>query len=184
VRRHSESITLALAIAATAVAISTVPSWRGALLDVCHQAAIAAALTTLLLVVTRALGPRALGVERVWMAVFLSGMPLVYIVSCLANGVTGAWLVLEILGLPVYAGLAMLGLKRSPWFMAVGIAAHGVAWDAWHWLLDAADIPRWYAIGCLLVDVALAAYIAARVPAWAAFRSGRGARVALRSVVT
>ena len=31
---------------------------------------------------------------------------------------------------------------------------------------NSAYIPNWYAVACLLVDLALAAYVAARVPAY------------------
>jgi hypothetical protein len=71
---------------------------------------------------------------------------------------------IELLGLVVYVALAVLGLKVSPWFLVVGIAAHGLAWDSWHY--HSAYIPNWYAIACLLADIGLSVYIAARIPAW------------------
>ena len=72
----------------------------------------------------------------------------------------------EIAGVPVYATLAVLGLRRSPWFLAAGIAGHGLAWDSWHYYANTGYIPSWYAIGCFLVDLGLGLYIAARIPAW------------------
>ena len=37
-----------------------------------------------------------------------------------------SWLCIEFVGVPVYAILAVVGLRRAPWLLAVGIAAHGV----------------------------------------------------------
>jgi hypothetical protein len=162
-----ERVTLAAATALTAWTLTTVPSWRGALADPCHQAAIAAAATIAILFATRRMGSRGVALERVVMALFLTGMPLIYIASWLVTGGGGsgrAWLAIELAGLPVYAALALLGLRRSAWYLAAGIAAHGLGWDVWH--LHSDYIPRWYAIGCLLVDVGLALHVAARAATW------------------
>src|SRR4029077_11949017 len=32
-------------------------------------------------------------------------------------------------GISLFAAFAALGLKNSPWFLAIGIAGHGFAWD-------------------------------------------------------
>jgi hypothetical protein len=159
---------LALAAALTAVALRSVPSWENALTDVRLQAAIFAGATIVVLLVTRFLGSAGIAIERAWTAVFLAGMPVVYIVSWLvAKGGAAhpAWLSVELLGLPVYAGLAVAGLRRSPWFLVAGIAAHGLGWDSWHYL-NAAYIPIWYVTACLLVDLGISLYLATRVPAW------------------
>jgi hypothetical protein len=92
------------------------------------------------------------------------------------GGAHPVWLWVELFGLPVYAGLAVAGLKRSPWFLVAGIAAHGVGWDSWHYL-NAAYIPTWYVTGCLLVDVSLGLYLATRVPAWRDWERTRTAHV-------
>jgi len=162
-----ERVALAGATALTACTLAMVPSWRGTLADPCHQGAIAAAVTIAILFATRRMGSRGVALERVVMALFLAGMPLIYIAGWLVTGGGGAgraWLAIELAGLPVYAALALLGLRRSAWFLAAGIAAHGLGWDAWH--LHSDYIPRWYAIGCLLVDVGLALYVAARAATW------------------
>ena len=159
---------LALAAALTAVALRGVPSWENAQTDVCVQAGIISAATIVVLLVTRFLGSTGIAIERAWTAVFLAGMPVVYIVRWLVakgGGAHPAWLWIELLGFPLYAGLAVAGLRRSPWFLVAGIAAHGLAWDAWHYL-NTAYIPMWYVTGCLLVDVGLSLYLATRVPAW------------------
>ena len=172
-----EQAALAAAAALTAYTLTLVPSWRGALADPCHHAAIAAAGTIVFLFAARRMGSRGVALERAVMALFLAAMPLIYIATWLVTGGAGAsraWLAIELAGLPIYAALALLGLRRSAWFLAAGIAAHGVGWDAWH--VHSHYIPRWYAVGCLLVDVGLALYVAARAPAWRSARPG-GERV-------
>ena len=57
-----------------------------------------------------------------------------------------------------------LGLTEKD--KVVGIVGHGLAWDSWHYYTDTAYMPRWYAIACLLADIGLGLYIAARIPAW------------------
>jgi hypothetical protein len=164
-----ELAALALAAALFAVGLWGVPSWRGAVFEVCHLAAIAGVATLVLLSVTRQLGARGVSIERGWSALFLIGMPVVYIVGWLtaANGrPSPTWLWVELLGLPIYVTLAWLGLRRSPWFLVAGIAAHGLGWDAWHYALHGAYIPTWYVTGCLLADVGLSLYLATRVPTW------------------
>ncbi len=105
--------------------------------------------------------------ERNVLAGFLAGMPLVYVSHYLFAS-TGRmanycfWI--EVLGTIIFVALAGLGLKGSPCFLAVGIVAHGLAWDTWHYR-NSTYIPDWYANACLPVDLAFGAYVAARVPA-------------------
>ncbi|MEO8025660.1 MAG: hypothetical protein ABI823_04280 [Bryobacteraceae bacterium] len=162
-----ERIALGFAAVLTAAAICGVPSWTSSLADPCVHALIAAAVTILLLYVTRWLGETGIAIERVTLALFLAAMPVIYLERWFLykpeNSGSG-WLAIELLGLGLYGGFAILGLKRSPWFLAAGIAAHGMLWDLSH--LQSAYIPSWYAIGCFLVDVGLGLYVAARIPAW------------------
>ena len=143
-----------------------VPSWT-ALGDPFLLGAVATAVTLACLWLTRWLGSRAMKFERAWLAIFLVGMPLVYMLGWLAarNLAATSWILVEFLGLALFAALAVLGFKNSPWFLVVGIAGHGIAWDSWHYK-NSAYVPDWYAVACLLVDLVLAAYVAARVPAY------------------
>lgn len=164
-----EKLALGLAAILTAGSLYLVPSWQGALTDPCHLAGLFSAATIVLLVVTRHLGRRGIVVERRVLAIFLAGMPLIYVASWLSTRSPGAgsgWLWVEIAAIPLYSVLALLGLTRSPWFLAAGIVAHGVAWDSWHYFTKTAYIPAWYAVGCFLVDVGLGVYIATRIPVW------------------
>jgi hypothetical protein len=140
-----------------------VPSWQSAR-DPFLQGAVASAVTAACLWVVRWLGPQAVKFERVWLAAFLVGMPVVYVLGRLATpdrpASSGIWV--DLMGLALYSTFAVLGLKKSPWFLAIGIAGHGLAWDSWHYK-NSAYIPDWYAIACLLVDLALGAYLIARM---------------------
>jgi hypothetical protein len=143
-----------------------VPSWQAAgnpfLLG-----AIASAVTVACLWLARWLGSRAVKFERAWLAAFLVGMPLVYVMGWFAVGdrAASSWIWVELLGLALFATFAALGLKNSPWFLAIGIVGHGLAWDSWHYK-NAAYVPDWYAVACLLVDLALGAYLVTRIPAY------------------
>lgn len=162
-----EQFALALMVSLTLITLYRIPSWQSTFTDPCHIASILCGATVLLMFITRLLGPRALAFEPIVMMLFLAGMPLVYIASYLimGDGFGSMWFWVEILGLPIYVLLAMLGLKRSPWFLVVGIAAHGLAWDIWHYP-NSTYIPTWYATGCLFVDIGISIYLAARIPAW------------------
>jgi len=115
-------------------------------------------LVTVLLVGLRFMRPRKARLELGLLAAFLASMPLIYtwaaVLAADASGVR-----VEALGVLVFWLIAYRGLKRPLW-LAVGIAAHGVAWDAWHWH-RCAYIPDWYALGCSLADFGIGAYVAA-----------------------
>lgn len=95
-------------------------------------------------------------------AIFLVLMPVVYVAAWIRAGVVTAALGVEIAGFVAYGVVALLG-RRSPWFLVAGIGAHGL-WDAWHIgnlaFPGPRYITRWYAIFCLIIDVAFAAYAA------------------------
>jgi hypothetical protein len=136
--------------------------------DPCLLAAVATGVVIVFLWATRWQGSRGVSFERNLLAAFLVAMPLVYVARYLFASTGGAakhWLWIEVLGVIIFAALAVLGLKRSAWFLAIGIVAHGLAWDSWHYR-KSTYIPDWYAISCLAVDLALGAYVAVRVPAY------------------
>jgi len=172
-----ERIALAIATLLTAWGLYLAPSWQAIRTDVCLHAGVVSAATIVLLYVTRLLGARGIAIERIVLALFLGAMPVVYILRWLTkrDGAGSEWLWLELLGFVVFAALAVMGLKVSPWYLAAGIAAHGIAWDAWHYFTAETYMPHWYAIACLLVDVGLGLYVAARIPAWREWQRAAGA---------
>jgi len=165
-----ERLALGAATVLTAAGLYVVPSWMDSLGDPCVRASLISTFVLFALYVTRWTGDRGIAVERIVLAFFLAGMPVIYIQRWFRNGEqsSSTWLVIEIVGFVIYGVLALLGFKRNPWYLVGGIAAHGLVWDAAH--LQSTYIPSWYAIGCLLVDVGLALYIAARIPAWKQFQ--------------
>lgn len=161
-----ERIALAFATALTLAALYLVRGWSD-LSDPCILASIAGGVTLLAMYVTRWRGDDGIPLERGVLAAFLAGMPVIYLARWWMTGTAHthpAWLALELGGLLLFGLLAVLGLRRSPWFLVVGIAGHGIAWDVPH--LTSAYIPTWYAIMCMLVDVGLGLYAATRIPRW------------------
>jgi hypothetical protein len=70
---------------------------------------------------------------------------------------------LEAVGVPLFCAVALLGLLKSPWYLVAGMASHGLAWDAWH-IGRCAYVEDWYSAFCFIVDLALAGYVASRIP--------------------
>ena len=90
------------------------------------------------------------------LAIFLTGMPLVYLANWLRWGGDPTWLGIETVGLILFGTAAWLGCSRSGLLLASGIATHAV-WDAAH-LGGPSFVPDWYATGCAIVDVALGGF--------------------------
>jgi hypothetical protein len=150
----------------TWIALFRVP-WRVSG-DPCLVAAAITGVIVCCLWITRWQGSRGVFFERYLLAGFLVFMALVYVIRYLfasAGQETNHWLWIEILSVVIFAAFAVLGVKRSPWFLAIGIAFHGLAWDSWHYQ-NSTYIPDWYVLACLAVDLTLGAYVAARVPAY------------------
>jgi len=173
-----EALGFALFVVLTAIAAVGVPidSWRTSPLDPTHLAVISSVVVLLALLALRVKGGRPRQ-ERAIAAAFLAGMPLVYVASWAWTEPHDAagWLGIETIGLVIYAALALLGMRRSPWFLVIGIAAHGIAWDLWHHA-HATYIPHWYATGCAIVDVSYASYVALCIPRWTAHAATRRPR--------
>jgi hypothetical protein len=110
-------------------------------------------------------GSQRVRAEQRLLAVFLAGMPLVYVEGSLWHGdVTSHFT--ELVGLVIYGGWAWLGAQRDARVLAGGIAAHGLAWDSWHH--HSAAVPAWYATACMLVDVGWAGYVWLQRARWSA----------------
>ena len=136
--------------------------------DPCLIAIAATVVVVICLWLTRWRGLGAVNFERILLAAFLVGMPLVYVWRYLYASTEHAanyWLWVEVVGTVIFVSFAVLGLKRSPWFLAIGIVLHGVTWDIWHYQ-NSNYMPDWYAIACLAADLTIGAYVAARVPAY------------------
>jgi hypothetical protein len=94
--------------------------------------------------------------DRLVLALFLAGMPIVYTWCAILRGDASA-LALESAGIVAFGGAAILGYTRMPWLIGAGIIAHGVVWDALHHGRTS-YVPDWYCTGCLLVDLGLGVF--------------------------
>jgi hypothetical protein len=156
-------------------AILTTPDWSiPNLAKPVYMASIGGVLTALTLLYLRR-KIRGGDMERASLALFLGGMPLIYVSSWFIAPQPG-WLVIEIVGVVVFGALAVLGYFKSSWFLAGGIAAHGVFWDLWH-VHRQSFVPDWYAIGCMAVDVMLGLYVALEAGNFKRFREERKPRL-------
>lgn len=158
--------------AATVAMFWVVPSWPFAHLDdPGHWGVLGYVLVLGLVLRLRLKGARGTRTERRLLALFLAGMPVVYVADWFRFGGELLWLGIELVGVLVFWTLAVLGTRSSPWFLVAGLAAHGV-WDAAH-VGRTAFVADWYTVGCFLVDMAVAVYAAGQVSLW---RPARGPR--------
>lgn len=143
-------IAFMLLVAQLAVTLSILPdSPLAHLAEPTYLAALGAMGVTLVLVFTRFVAaPRWL--DRVVLASFLAGMPIVY-AWCAALRGDPRDLAIEWIGIVVFGGAALAGYLRWPWLIGAGIIAHGVGWDLWHHARSG-YVPDWYSLGCLISD--------------------------------
>ena len=99
--------------------------------------------------------------ERTNYAIALIIAALIYVgFSFLASD--PRWILIELAGLAIYFIFALLGLRYSAWFLAIGWAAH-IAWDmGLHTSPAISFVPEWYPLLCVAYDVVIAGYIAFR----------------------
>ncbi len=109
-------------------------------------------------------GARGTRAERRVLAIFLAGMPVVYLADWVRFDGPPPWLWIEAAGAVPFWALAVLGLRRWPGFLVAGLAGHAL-WDAAHYRRTD-FVADWYVVGCLLVDLAFAVYAAGQVRFW------------------
>jgi len=178
--RRMDTIALACLILSTGFSLLVVPDLRLAdLAEPAVQAAVGTPFVLTALVALRVSAASPIWERRV-LALFLLVMPTIYLGMLALHGGGPGWLGTELAGQAAFATIAIVGLRRSGWVLAAGIAAHGLLWDSWHHG-RAAFMPDWYATACLIVDVGWALYAASRVRAWQG--TARGARDAGRAFV-
>jgi hypothetical protein len=137
-----------------------------------YAATVGAVVTGVLLTVIRFLPRRKLQLEKFVLAAFLAAMPVIYLLSALEAGDSNGVL-LELLGLVIYGGLAVFGFFKSPLALGLGIAAHGLVWD-WLHHNRSLYIPNWYSLGCLILDVAFALLVITQLQAHNAAEKSAG----------
>ena len=116
-------------------------------------AGAATVVVAVALLVLRRLPKRRWSLERSIYAAFLAAMPCIYLAAALKRG-SSSDIAIELVGVPVFVGLAVFGYYKSFLVLGLGIAAHGLGWDLWHHG-SASYIASWYPFACLLLDLAL-----------------------------
>src|SRR5262249_20721954 len=114
----------------------------------------AAVLVAVALLVLPRLPQRRWNLERSIYAAFLAAMPFIYLAAALKLG-SSSDIATELVGVPVFVGLAVFGYYKSFLALGLGLAAHGLGWDLWHHG-SSSYIASWYPFACLLIDLALA----------------------------
>jgi hypothetical protein len=71
--------------------------------------------------------------------------------------------------LAAFAGVAAIGFRTSPWFVAAGLAAHGLFDFFRGGLIANPGVPAWWPNFCLSFDLVAAAWLA-----WRLVRRGGG----------
>ena len=106
-------------------------------------------------------------VGRALLVVALLIAALAYVLFATWAGERPSWVVGELVGVGIYGTMAVLGLRRSPWWLAAGWAAHPI-WDVvLHYLGSGSSVaPEGWVIACVSFDLLVASYIA--------IASGRG----------
>ena len=102
------------------------------------------------------------GSERRERYILAQGLVIAAVIYVVFAAIWGdlRWIGIEVLGVVGYGVLAWLGLRHSPYWIALGWAAHPL-WDvALHFMGPGQHIvPAWYAIACVSFDILVGAAI-------------------------
>ena len=144
-----------------AAALAVVPDWTAVDLTEPSYWGIAGFLVWAVLLLARPRGSWTPGsVNRRLTVAFLVVVQMVYVASRLRFGGSSLELGIQLGGWAVWLLLAALG-SRSDAPLWIGCALHGL-WDAVHF--GRVDfVPEWYGAACIVVDVAVGAFVLVRL---------------------
>ena len=95
--------------------------------------------------------------QKIYAIALMIAASIYVIFSSLSNNIN--WVFIELSGVILFGVIAFLGVKFSPWFLAIGWFAHPV----WDLLIDnhtsSIFVPQWYPTICIGYDLAIALYI-------------------------
>jgi hypothetical protein len=99
-------------------------------------------------------------VWRSFLVLFLFIAAGLYIVFAVRAGESALWVVGELVGVAIFGGIGLLGLRGSLWWLVGAWALHPL-WDVvLHYLGPGRSFaPETYTIACLSYDLLVAAYI-------------------------
>ena len=86
-----------------------------------------------------------------------------YYILFAAMGAGRNALIAEVLVACGFAALAVLGFRKSAWFLAVALVGHGVFDFVHHLFIDNPGVPRWWPGFCLAFDALFGAILAVRL---------------------
>jgi hypothetical protein len=101
-------------------------------------------------------------VWRSFLVLFLFIAAGLYIIFAVRAGEGAFWVVIESVGVALFGGMGLLGLRGSLWWLVAAWALHPL-WDVGlHYVGPGRPFaPETYTIACLSFDLLVAAYIAA-----------------------
>jgi hypothetical protein len=98
---------------------------------------------------------------RVLLALVLIVAAVIYVYFAAREGAGAYWLASELVGIAIYGGIGLRGVRGSAWWLAAGWALHPV-WDILlHYIGPGHSFaPETYTIPCITFDLGVAAYVA------------------------
>ena len=96
--------------------------------------------------------------ERSFYPVVLIVIATLYLLFAAMAKSTGS-LVAEAIPALVFVAMAVLGFRKTPWFVVAGLALHGVFDFFHHSVIANPGVPEWWPGWCLAYDVVAAAYL-------------------------
>lgn len=96
------------------------------------------------------------GARRRLVLAFLVGLPLVYVADRIRFGGSPVELIVELVGLGLWVGVAVLA-RRNATFLWLGCVGHTL-WDALHFG-RVGFVPEWYVAACLVADMAVGSVV-------------------------
>ena len=86
-----------------------------------------------------------------------------YYVLFAAMGASGHTLIIEIAAASGFLLVAVLGFRRSLWFVVAALIGHGVFDFVHRFCIDNPGVPHWWPGFCLAFDVLLGAFLTVRL---------------------
>ena len=104
--------------------------------------------------------------EKIILSKALIAAAIIYVLFAIIWGNT-TWVVIEIIGVPIYGLFAWAAIRYSVYWLAIGWFLHPL-WDVYLHLLGPGNLvaPEWYAVACITFDILIAGYILYRVKYW------------------
>jgi hypothetical protein len=86
-----------------------------------------------------------------------------YYILFAVMGASRNTLLIEILVACGFAAVAVLGYRKSAWFVVAALVGHGIFDYFHHFAIDNPGVPRWWPGWCLAYDVVFGACLAAQL---------------------